>query len=358
MDDIRVVMDAAGSERAVTVRLSEGGALSALFAATYPERASGLIVLGGFARMSHDDGLRLGARRGRRRRFNAQSARPGDNAWLLKLWAPSIADDPVAQRMEPDAGVRRHAVDRGGLAGMVEDTDVRDVLPAIRVPTLVLHRPATGRARPARPLPGRAHPGRPLVELPRQRPPPVVDGDSILDEVESFLTGAPAAPESTVSSPTVMFTDIVDSTTRAAELGDRRWRDLVEATTPRALAARALSRAARSRRWATASSRPSTGPARAIRCAARRPRRRARRSGSSCAPACTRASARSAATTSAGSRSTSARASGATAGAGEVLVSQTVKDLVAGSGLDFEDRGEHELKGVPGSWRLYSVGAG
>jgi class 3 adenylate cyclase/pimeloyl-ACP methyl ester carboxylesterase len=360
MDDMRVVLDAAGSESAVAFGISEGGSLSALFAASHPERASGLIVLGGFARMLADEGYDWGPTREESAAFNAQvGATFGDNAWMLKLWAPSIADDPLAQeqwnRTMVFGGTPSTAV---AWLEMVEETDVRDVLAAIRVPTLILHR-ANDRIVPVQH--GRylaEHiPGARYVELPGSDHLWWLDGDSILYEIGSFLSGAPAAPEVDRVLATVMFTDIVGSTTRAAELGDSRWRDLVEAHDGLVRSRLERHRGTEIKSLGDGFLATFDGPGRAIRCAcdvrdAVRSLGLELRAGLHTGECEVSDKDISGIAVNIGARV------GATAGAGEVLVSQTVKDLVAGSGLDFEYRGEHELKGVPGSWRLYSVGAG
>jgi len=232
MDDMRVVLDAAGSERAVAFGLSEGASLSAVFAASHPERVTSLILVGGFARLLRDEDYEWGADPEAATEFNRRTGETwGDNAGLLELWAPSVANDPVARdhwnRMMVFGGTPATAV---GWLEMIQDTDIRGTLPAIRVPTLVVHR-ADDRIVPVehgRYL-GEHIPDARYVELPRADHLWWVDGDDILDEVESFLTGATTAFEPDRVLATVMFTDIVDSTTRAAELGDRRWRDLAEA---------------------------------------------------------------------------------------------------------------------------------
>ena len=360
MDDMRVVLDAAGSESAVAFGISEGGSLSALFAASHPERASGLIVLGGFARMLADEDYDWAPTREESAAFNAQvGATFGDNAWMLKLWAPTIADDPLAQeqwnRTMVFGGTPSTAV---AWLEMVEETDVRDVLAAIRVPTLVLHR-SNDRIVPVQH--GRylaEHiPGARYVELPGSDHLWWLDGDSLLYEIGSFLTGAPAAPEVDRVLATVMFTDIVGSTTRAAELGDSRWRDLVEAHDGLVRSRLERHRGTEVKTLGDGFLATFDGPGRAIRCAcdvrdAVRSLGLELRAGLHTGECEVSDRDISGIAVNIGARV------GATAGAGEVLVSQTVKDLVAGSGLDFEDRGEHELKGVPGSWRLYSVGAG
>jgi class 3 adenylate cyclase len=359
MDDMRVVLDAAGSARAVAFGISEGSSLSALFAASHPDRTSALIVLGGFARLLRDEGYDWGPTLEEAEAFNEQVGSTwGDNAWMLKLWAPSVADDPVAQqqwnRMLVGGGTPATGV---AWLRMVQDTDVRHVLPAIRVPTLVLHR-VEDRIMPvehgryfAKHVPGARY-----VELPRADHLWWIDGDDILDEIESFLGGEPARAFSDRALATVMFTDIVDSTTRAAELGDRRWRDLLEAHDGLIRSRLERYRGREVKTLGDGFLATFDGPGRAIRCATEM------RDAVGSLGLQLRAGLHTGECELSGQDvrgiavNIGARV-GAKAGAGEVLVSQTVKDLVAGSGIDFEDRGEHELKGVPGSWRLYSVGS-
>ena len=359
MDDMRVVLDAAGSERAVVLGISEGASLSAVFAASHPDRTDGLILLGGFARTLYADDYDWAPTLETSEEFNEQvGATWGDNAWMLKLWAPSVAHDPVAQeqwnKMMVVGGTPSTAI---AWLQMVQDTDVRHVLPAIRVPTLVLHRTEDrivtvehGRYLAER-IPGALY-----VELPRADHLWWIDGDDILEEIESFLTGAPVVRDYERILATVMFTDIVDSTTRAAELGDRRWRDLVEEHDRLVRARLERYRGQEVKTLGDGFLATFDGPGRAIRCASEL------RDGVRALGLELRAGLHTGECEMAGDDirgiavNIGARV-GARAGPGEVLVSQTVKDLVAGSGLDFEDRGEHELKGVPGSWRLYSVGA-
>ncbi|HEX6651971.1 MAG TPA: adenylate/guanylate cyclase domain-containing protein, partial [Thermoleophilaceae bacterium] len=229
MDDMRVVMDAAGSERAVAIGISEGSSLSAVFAATHPDRAESLILVGGFARTLEDDGYEWGASKETAAAFRRRVGETwGDNAGLLKLWAPSVADDPVAQelwnRMMVFGATPATAT---AWLEMVEELDIRATLPAISVPTLVLHRtddrivPVEHARYMAEHIPGARY-----VELPGWDHLWWIGGDDILDEIEAFLTGTTTAFEPDRVLATVLFTDIVDSTSRAAELGDRRWRDL------------------------------------------------------------------------------------------------------------------------------------
>jgi len=357
MDDMRVVLDAAGSERAVAFGISEGASLSAVFAASHPERVTSLILLGGFARILADDDYEWGAQLEGTEEFNRRIGETwGDNAGLLKLWAPSVADDPVARelwnRTMVFGGTPATAI---AWLEMVQDTDIRGTLPAIRVPTLVLHR-AEDRIVPVehgRYL-GEHIPGARYVELPRADHLWWVDGDDILDEVESFLTGATTTYEPDRVLATVMFTDIVNSTTRAAELGDRRWRDLAEAHDRMV---RSLLQRYRGREVKTLGDgflATFDGPGRAIRCASE-VRDAVRSVGLEVRAGVHTGEVELNGEDISGIAVNIGARVGAKAQPGEVLVSQTVKDLVAGSGLDFEDQGEHDLKGVPGPWRLWSV---
>jgi pimeloyl-ACP methyl ester carboxylesterase len=360
MDDLRAVLDAAGSERAVVFGISEGSSLSALFAATHPERVESLILYGGFARLVRSDDYPWGPTREESEEF----ARRAGETWgsdaqsLLKLWAPSVADDPAAQ----DDWNRWMVVGASPAAavawlGMVAETDIRSALPAITQPTLVIHREddvimPIGHGRYL----AEHIPGARFVALPGPDHLWWIDGDAILDEVESFLTGAPARREPDRLLATVMFTDIVESTRRAAELGDARWRALTERHD--SLVRRELDRF-RGREVKTLGDgflATFDGPGRAIRCAS------AIRAGVAPLGLELRAGLHTGECEVIGDDigglavNIGARV-GAKAQAGEVLVSQTVRDLVAGSGFAFVDRGQHELKGVPGVWRLYAVGS-
>jgi class 3 adenylate cyclase len=357
MDDMRVVLDAAGSERAALFGISEGGSLSAVFAASHPERTTSLILLGAFARTLYDDDYTWAPTLEASEVFNEQvGATWGDNAWMLKLWAPSVADDPVAQdqwnRMLVVGGTPATAV---AWLRMVQDTDVRHVLPAIHVPTLVLHR---GGDRIIRVEHGRylaEHiPGARFVELQRADHLWWNEGDDILDEVETFLGVGSPPPDTERALATVMFTDIVDSTTRAAELGDRRWRDLVEEHDRLIRSRLERYRGREVKTLGDGFLATFDGPGRAIRCAVD-VRDSVRALGLELRAGLHTGECEVSGEDIRGIAVNIGARVGASAEPGEVLVSQTVKDLVAGSGLGFEERGEHELKGVPGSWRLYSV---
>jgi class 3 adenylate cyclase len=283
----------------------------------------------------------------------------GQDEELLRLWAPSVAEQPGPRRWFVRFG--RLAASPGAaqaLFGMAQDLDIRDILPAIRVPTLVLHRTEDSlvEVEHSRYMAERI-PDAKLVELPG------VDHlwwfgdqDAIVDEVQEFLTGARSAPEPDRVLATVMVTDIVGSTKRAAEVGDSRWRELLERH--EAIVRRELERHRGREVNTTGDGFLATfdGPARGIGCAraiaeAVRPLGIEVRAGLHTGECEVMNGDLGGIAVHTGARVS------AEAGPGEVLVSSTVKDLVAGSGIEFEDRGTHELRGVPGEWRLYAVTA-
>jgi class 3 adenylate cyclase len=367
MDDVRAVMDAAGSERAALLGVSEGGAMSALFAATYPERTAALVLYGSFARagaglMSEDE---LEERLEALERDWPHSLDPA-------IPAPSEAGDEEYRKRW--LTFMRHAASPGAaiaLLRMNSQIDVREILPTIRVPTLVLYRTDArfGHGASAWREAGEdpIHPSDEarylaeqipearLVELPGgDHLPWVGDTDPLLGEVAEFLTGVPHAPDPDRVLATILFTDIVESTALAARLGDKRWRDLVGRHN--ALVRRQLERF-RGRELDTAGDgfvASFDGPARGIRCA------------QAIAESVTALdlSVRAGLHTGecevvegklAGIAVHIAARIATQATAGEVLVSSTVKDLVVGSSVTFTERGAHELKGVPGSWSLFAV---
>jgi pimeloyl-ACP methyl ester carboxylesterase len=363
-DDIRAVMDAAGSERAVLMGVSEGGPMSIMFAASHPERTLGLVLYGSHAcgvwapdypwKNREDEVRRWLAEQERSPRpVTEESAREA-----LQLVMPSVADDEEFVRWW--AGFRRQSVGPGASLDLVRmnlDMDVRAVLPAIRVPTLVLHKTddhvidvGEGRYIAAR------IPGARLVELAGEDHIPVAENpESVIREVERFVRELPdAEPEPDTVLATVMFTDIVDSTATAAELGDRAWRELLER---HHTAVRGQLVRFRGREVDTAGDgffATFDGPARAIRCAcavteAVRELGLDVRAGLHTGECELLDEKVAGIAVSIGARVASRAAPG------EVLVSSTVKDLVAGSGISFADRGVAELKGVPGEWRLYAV---
>jgi class 3 adenylate cyclase len=360
MDDIRAVMDAVGCERAALLGWSEAVMPCATFAATHPERTAALVMYGGLARVLEDPedesfvGVPPELFDGWTETVEDMWGRSGDP---LRYWAPSVAEDEDARAWF--ARFARLAASPGAAAALwrsMRDTDVRDVLPAIRVPTLVMHRTGDtlvsvehGRYM------ARQIPGAKLVEFPGEDHLWWFgDQDVIVDEVEEFLTGTRSTPEPDRVLATVMFTDIVSSTERAAQLGDGRWRDLLERHG--AITRRELERHRGREVKATGDGFLATfdGPARGIRCAtaiadAVRPLGIEVRAGLHTGECEVMNGDVGGIAVHTGARVS------AEAGPGEVLVSSTVRDLVAGSGIEFEDRGAHELKGVPGEWRLYAV---
>lgn len=357
MDDVRAVLDAVGSEQAALLGVSEGGPMSILFAATYPERARALILCGAEVKEEKTDDWPWG-----------ESTREEFEEWIalvperwgkgqsLEYFVPSREDDDEMiawfGRLQMQSGSPREAE---VIMRMAFAIDVRDVVPAVKVPTLVLHRTGdlVSHIENGRWL-ARTIAGARFVELPGADHAPFIDADDILDEIQEFLTGVrePAEPERVLA--TVLFTDVVGSTERARELGDRRWRDLLDRHNE--IVRRDLERF-RGREVDTAGDgffATFDGPARAIRCA------RSIVADVQSVGLEVRAGLHTGECELAGDHvrgiavHTGARVA-SLAGAGEVLVSSTVRDLVAGSGIEFDDRGVQSLKGIPGEWRLYAV---
>ncbi len=357
MDDVRAVLDAVGSERATLFGISEGGPMSILFAATHPHRTSALVIYGSYTRRSWAPDYAFGRTDDQWKRLVEIIERQWGGPVGIEQWAPSVAGDERARRSWANY-LRLGGSPGAALAvmRMNREIDVRHVLAAIRVPTLILHRTGDGMTtiENARYMAERI-PMAKLVELPGvDHIPWFGDTDAILDEVEEFLTGVRYGPEPDRVLATVMFTDIVRATERAVALGDRRWRDLLDAH--HSLVRRELTRF-RGREVDTAGDgflATFDGPARAIRCAC------AISDGARQLGVEIRAGLHTGECELIGDKvggiavHIGARVA-ATAAPGEVLVSSTVKDLVAGSGLRFSDRGVHTLKGVPGEWRLFAV---
>jgi len=358
MDDVRAVMDAMRSTRAALLGYSEGGPMCALFSATYPERTSALVLLAAFARRTWAPDHPYGPTREEFDAFVASIPTNWGSTFQLGLRAPSAADDP--QFREWWGRYMRASASPGAahaLARMNAEIDVRAVLPTIRVPTLVLHR-SDDAAVPigmGRYL-GERISGAKFVELPG------VDHivflgntDVLVDEIEEFLTGMRRGVEVDRVLATVMFTDIVDSTRRASDLGDRRWRDLLN--DHHALVREEIARH-RGREIDTAGDgflASFDGPARGIRAACAITAAVRRRLGLEVRAGIHTGECEVIGPKLSGVAVHIGARVAALAGPGEVLVSQTVKDLVAGSDLRFEARGSHALKGVPGEWHLYAV---
>jgi class 3 adenylate cyclase/dienelactone hydrolase len=363
MDDVRAVMDAVGSERAALLGWSEGVAMSALFAATYPERAWALVLYGGKARELRAPDYPWGQTEAEALREIAEDRAASNPSALVEELARSGM--PTASAAEVAALTRmiRQSASPGALEALGRmniQIDIRNVLPAIRVPTLVLHntRDRWVEVERGRDL-ARRIPGAAFVEFP-------IDGHittaadlpPVVDEIERFLrdvwetSGVVQEPDRVLA--TVMFTDIVGSTAKAAEMGDARWRELLERH--HLLIRRQLARA-RGKEVDTAGDgffAAFDGPARAIRCA-RAITESVNELGLEVRVGLHTGECELIDGKVAGIAVHTGARVAAKADPGEVLVSSTVKDLVAGSGLVFEDRGAHELGGIPGQWRLYSV---
>jgi class 3 adenylate cyclase len=359
MDDVRVVMDAADSQRAALFGASEGGVMCALFGATYPERTAALVLYGSYAKgtATSDYPHGLAEQEVIDEFIEALTELWDDAGGLLSIWAPSASDDPVAQAAfgrylrtgaSPSAVV--------ALTRMNAAVDIRHVLPVIAVPTLVIHRTEDMivTVEAGRDLAAKIH-GAKYVELPGEDHLWFHgDADAILGEVEEFLTGTRAAEIVDRILATVMFTDIVDSTRKAAALGDRRWRDLLgrHDTLMRRELERHRGRAVKTLGDGFLAT--FDGPARAIRCACSA-RDALRGLGVEVRAGLHTGECELIGDDLGGIAVNIGARVGSVAGPGEVLVSRTVTDLVAGSGIEFTDRGVHSLKGVPGEWQLYAV---
>ena len=365
MDDVRAVMDAAGSERAAVMGFSEGGPMTLLFAATYPERTAATVLFGTGASHIGDDDYPWAPTPAE---WNAPAEEPGTEVlsqeWLdqrLQIWAPSLVDDEGIQHWW-----RRWVLTSaspGAIAAlnqMNQSIDARHTLQAIHAPTLVMHRAddPTYVVDESRYIAERI-PDAEFVLLPGKDHGFFVDPDQIAGPVCDFLTGIWDRGDWDLVEPdrvlaTVLFTDIVDSTAQMAQLGDSQWSELLEKHN--ALVRRQLTRYSGTEVSTAGDSffARFDGPARAIRCAS----------------AIVQGVEELGLEVRAGLHTgecelidndvrgiavhIGARVA-AEAGAGEVLVSRTVKDLVAGSGLEFDDRGTVSLKGIPGEWQLYAA---
>jgi class 3 adenylate cyclase len=355
--DVRAVMDAANSRSATIYGWSEGGPMSVLFSATYPERTSSLVLCGSYASMQ-------GESFSIHRKLWEKLLRHVESEWgrgvLVPINAPSRRED--APFLEWFGRLERASASPGSIVALMRanyEIDVRHVLPAIQAPTLVLHRigDRTIPIEAGRYLAQHIR-GAKFVELPgddhllQAFEPDVLE--RLIDEICEFVTGARLDPEPDRALVTLLFTDVVSSTERAVEMGDRRWRALLDAYL--AAARRELERF-RGREVDVAGDGVFAvfdGPARAIRCAC------AIRDGVRALGLSVRSGLHTGECEVTGSKvrgvavHTAARVITA-ARPEEVLVSSTVRDLVAGSGIGFDDRGSHVLKGVPGEWRLFAV---
>jgi class 3 adenylate cyclase len=354
MDDLRAVMDAAGMEQAALLGISEGAPLSILFAATYPDRCQALALYGSFSRFSYwfptEEALA---------NFFGYVETSWGTGGSVQRFAPSRVNDAAFQRWwgrNERLGASPAAVTTA-LMRMNSQIDISAILPAVRVPTLVIHRTGDQAVSIEGGRDVAAHiPGARLAEFSGNDHIFYVgdNADGIADAIEEFFTGAPARIEADRVRATVLFTDIVGSTEKAAALGDKRWRRLLDDhhATIRRVLARFRGREVKT----TGDGFLATfdGPARGVRCAC----------------AITEEIKSLGIEVRAGLHTGECEMMGddvggiavhigarvaALAGAGEVLVSSTVKDLVAGSGLSFGARGSQTLKGIPGEWQIFAA---
>jgi pimeloyl-ACP methyl ester carboxylesterase len=357
MHDVQAILDEVGSKQAALFGVSEGGPMSLLYTATYPQRTSALVLYGSYAKRSWAPDYPFGWKDEQWERvlddIEHHWGTPQALSIGMRLRSAAINRDTA----ESIASYFRASASPGAAAAIMRmnrEIDVRHVLSATRVPTLILHRTADQLidVENARYL-AQHIPGAKLIEFPGEvHSPWLGDRDAVLDAVEQFLTGRRHGHEPERLLATVLFGDIVGSTERAAALGDNPWSKLVEAFYDMVRETLQLYRGREIRMAGDGFLATFDGPARAIRCA-----------GAICdgvhslnlelrcglhtgecdcigndlAGIAVHIGARVA----------------ALAGPGEVLVSQTVRDLVAGSGLAFDDRGTHKLKGVPDEWRLF-----
>jgi class 3 adenylate cyclase len=349
MDDVRAVMDAAGCERASIFGISEGGPLSLVFAATYPDRVDRLVLYGSYASRREAQGSRDDL-------VSRIEADWGTGKVLGERSASLLSDQSARSALAKYERQSATPAAAAALIRMAFDIDVRDIVGSVSVPTLVIHRTDDPvlNVEAARALAERLPDGR-YCELPGgDHSPWTGDSEAVLQEIERFLVGSERYARVDRVLATVLFADIVDSTRTAAKLGDAQWKASLEEYY--AIAQRFVAQFRGSYVATTGDGFLATfdGPARAIRCA----------------ESIQRASARIGIEMRAGLHTGEVELRGsdlagigvhicarvcALAHAGEVLVSRTVVDLVAGAQITFLPRGEHELKGVPGTWQLFAV---
>ena len=358
MDDVLAVMDAAGSESAAICGTLEGGPMASLFAATHPDRTEALILYATFARATWAPDYEWAWSVEERDRHMDELIAHWGEGLVAGSVAPSQLADP--NFLEWAGRLERLAASPSTIKrifDLIGEMDVRDVLPSIRVPTLVMHRAEDSfiKVEHSRYIASKV-PGSRYVELEGgDNMFSLGDSEAVIGEIEEFLTGTRHEREPDRMLATVLFTDICDSTKKAAEMGDRGWRFLLERHDALFRQALARHRGREVKRTGDGFLATFDGPARAIRCAA------------SVAEAMGSLGLQVRAGLHTGELEVmdgdlgglavhiASRVMGQ-AGPNEVLVSGTVKDLVVGSGIQFEDRGERELRGVPGEWRLYAVG--
>jgi class 3 adenylate cyclase len=357
MGDLLAVLAAVGSERPAVFGISEGGPMSMLFAATHPDRVSSLVLYGTYARMSRAPEFPMGVPAEAFSRWREQVHREWGGPVGVDLWAPGLQGDASFERWW--SRLLRQGTSPSGAADLIDlyrEIDVRPALPAIDVPTLVLHRADDRlvRSEHGRYL-GDQILGARYVELPGEDHLwGAGDEDALLDEVEEFLVGSRRGSEPERALATVLFTDIVGSTERAAALGDRGWRQLLERHDAAVRRQLGLHRGREVKTMGDGFLATFDGPARAIRCA-RALQQEVERLGLEVRAGIHTGEVELIGDDVGGMAVNIGARIGALAGPGEVLVSSTVRELVVGSGLEFADRGMQTLKGAPGEWRLFAV---
>ena len=356
--DALAVMDAAGFERPAVIGVSEGGPAAAVFAATHPARVSSLVLLvSNGPRITRAPDFPHGVDRAALDALAADWSATWGGPVGLPLFAPELAGDEQVAAFW--AKLVRTGVSPAGFRRLVrgwQEQDVREALPAVGVPTLVVRRTEDLLVPPgATRMLAEQIPGARLVELPGPHLPIAGDMDAWIDEVEEFLTGERHAPEPDRVLATVLFTDIVRSTETAGRLGDRRWREVLADHDEVVRRELARHRGREVKHTGDGFLASFDGPARGIRCASAIVESVRRlgieiRAGVHTGECEVRGDDLAGMAVHIGAR-VAGRAE-----ASEVLVSGTVRDLVVGSGLSLEDRGTHPLKGVDGEWRIFAVG--
>jgi class 3 adenylate cyclase/pimeloyl-ACP methyl ester carboxylesterase len=357
MDEVRAVMKAAGSERAALLGISEGGPVSMLFAATYPEKTSALVLYGVFAKGAWAEDYPYVLSREQYGRWMAAIPDTWGDPESIANWAPSAVNDEVRKQWWGKLmrlGASPRAVIE--LVRTFSEIDVRPVLPSIQTPTLILHRKddRVVRQGSAEYIATRI-PGARCVEMEGADHLWFVGDQGLIEaEIEEFLTGVRPAVRGERTLATVLFTDIVGSTALALEMGDRRWRTFLEQHNQ--LVRRELNkyRGREVRHTGDGFFITFDGPSRALFCA-QAIRQAVRELGVEIRAGIHTGEVEWIEGEIGGVAIHLAARVVDQAGAGEILVSGTVKDLVVGSGVRFEDRGQYELRGVPGEWRLYEA---
>ena len=357
MDDVLAVMDAVGSQRASLFGYSEGGSMAALFAAVHPERTQALMICGGYARKLWADDYPWGTTEAESEAYFESLPHVWGGPVGVEYIAPSMAGDPRfrewwAKFLRGSASITTSTL----ISDVNMAVDVRHILPSIQAPTLILH----AKDDPMITIDNGRYlaehiPGAVLVALDTADHLPWVGSpEQIVAEVRRFITGQTEVHDVDRAVVTVLFTDIVDSTRLAAELGNTAWRDLLEAHNTAVRHELAIHRGQEVKSTGDGFHAVFDGPARAIRCGCAI-REAVKRIGVSVRVGMHTGECEMRNQQIEGVAVHIAARVAALAAGDEVLVSQTVKDLVAGAGFGFEDRGVHALKGVPDEWRILAV---